>query len=336
MTHLVAAFWATGGASAAASAMGATTVKTAVNIKLASTLKELSHYISGKTLGFDKFAERLRKNIKGIGEWGVYQPIKDKPCPLHDGKIDFSKQRDVLRQLRNLPQDTPIKDLFGSANIEDMGFDGDSREAVFAKEFRDFLTPLCDEKTTAKDLVGSFRGFFESLAQHAVKKPEDFIIHGDSEGMYPRDADSIRIHRNEIENIISILKEYEKKGEPSSPLLEQLKSVNEKNEKLAKDRIFLREKARFEEQYAQEDKKREAHSQQVRDRNERQAREAEERAIQRKENPHVRSPRYVSLEHIEGDKYAVQPNDRGLPLPTRADWLHWLQKHNPSVAAHHI
>jgi len=339
-----AAAAATGGVghiAKAAAVAGAASVSTTTNIKLAGYFKGLlRNWEPNRKLGLGDRLELLQRNIRGVGEWGRYKTHPEKPIAWRDNKIDFSKQRSLLNKLEALPRDESIKTILSKTNIEEIGYGGDSDGAVLAENFRELLFPLCDDTTTPKDLIGSFRGFFENLAQHAIKNPNDFVISGSSEGMLPVDENNIRIHDDELEQLIRELKSFERADGVKSPALEQLKDVHKNYKKAARQRFFKSERKRFDAIKAKEDAERKAEDVRLRAEREQSAidREAERKARkeEQKANPNTRSERSIALKHIEGNKFMVLPDDKVLPLPARMDWFHWLQKHNPDAKPHHI
>ncbi len=289
--------------------------------------------------------ESIRANIKGAGNWDFYKKIEGNPNPPHDGKIDFCSQRDILKRLEGLPDDVSLMDLLGDDNLAYMYPDLGCPEARLAKDFHELLKPLCDTHTTSKDLIRSFHGFFQKLAEHAIQDPDSFVLYGKEDSfLYASEPNEITIQVDQIKSLRNVLKGFKEKYGIETPALDQLEKVNEEAVKKVQRVYFEKMKRRDDERKKANEAEEAKREEERRQREEADKKDAEAAKNKSKRNPSSRSKRAVSLRYVfPSPRYAgfhrftlLENNDKNLPVPTRIDWFHWLQSTNPDARPHHI
>ena len=261
-------------------------------------------------------ADRFRARIAGIGDWS-----RDE----RSGQIDFSKEKYILGSLRKLPRDLSIMDLLhddviGSQvkedkdSAEDVGFsfmdfeydNSISQEDV--QKIRQFLEPLCGQDTTVGDLIGQFEGFFVRLAKHAISNPTDIEDVDSDMGMLSL------LRPNRLQDLIKITKKN-KSAEPA--VLEQLERTEAKVSAIAEENRKQRYQAREKELRAEREVW--------------EAKQAEE-LEKIKNDMDYRNGYEVSLISAGEDSFVLHIG-KGREIPTRADWLQWLQAIDPETAS---
>lgn len=275
-------------------------------------------------------------------------------------RIDFTPQQRLLSALNNLPSDRPLKELLSNAvlreshgtTIEEFKTNPAVQRAL---KLKTIIDPLCDEHTKAKDLVAGLKGYFVKLAKHAIQKPEDFSIapYSDTysiwqdlkienvlirEVSYSGERYEYRdvVGRNDIGDLIDILENYHKNDETLTPLLSQLKEVNQEWETKAKQEHVDKENARLErlreKKREEETARREQQEDAQRKRNERQEEEVKQRLQEKKENPSERASCNAVLTHVTDDQYSVAAGKDF----TAVDWHQWALSINPEARPHHV
>ena len=323
----LAATFATGGGAAAkaavtgASALAGLTTAERVS-KVIDTLGRTGGFphsslanILGNISQIGENADSFRGRIAGIGDWS-----RDE----RSGKIDFSKEKYILGSLRKLPRDLSIMDLLhddviGSQVKKDKESTDDDGFSLFGpgydesvsleevQKIRQFLEPLCGQDTTVGDLIGQFEGFFVRLAKHAISNPADIEDVDSDMGMLSL------LRPNRLQDLIKITKRN-KSADPA--VLEQLERTEAKVSAIAEENRKLRSQAREKELKAE--------------RAEWEAKQAEE-LEKIKSDMDYRNGYEVSLISAGEDSFVLHIG-QGREIPTRADWLQWLQTIDPEAA----
>ncbi len=324
---------ATGGVGAINAAAGAVVqqgITVALGRKLHTYLCDLGPYLGDFVS--DKNKDMLRDNLLGKGQWGRRKGRSDYPQPWADNKVDFSNQRSLLNRLQKMHKGIPVKVLLGDDALKDTLEDSEDYLAERGESFRDFLGPLCDDKTTADDLIVSFHGFFEKLAAHAIKNPNDFKIYGRNNAVsdIPSIYD-IAIEDNEIETLVGILKEYESSLGIKTPALETLERVNQTNIQKTKEHWVEYHKTRVEKRRAEKQEERMIEEAREKAYQEDQRRQWDAEEAERLAEPTKRNSVHVSLKHISGDQYSIETAET-----TRVDWHQWALTINPFAKPHHV
>lgn len=259
------------------------------------------------------------------------------------GKISIRAEQNTLEALNRLPKDIPLQDLLSEETLralygDQKDFDN-SPNVRISRDLRNLIAPLCDETTTASDIVENFMGFFRKCAQHAIERPDDFDFTEDMDNGYKWDREKIGGHTTQDE-IIKILRNNASDDSDEYDLLDRLKKSNKawKSKKLdqAWD-VRLERNAKIR---AENEEKKAADSAAEKAKRLKYKLEQQERKRIQLENPEKRSERVINLEYLEGDSYFVHTAPRDdyeeLPIPEHEDWLCWLQKFNPEAKAEDI
>lgn len=260
------------------------------------------------------------------------------------GKINIRAEENALHALKNLPKDTPLSELLSEQTLGTLyGGKGDfdnNENVKVARELRKLVGPLCDETTTAPEIIDRFMGFFRKCAAHAVEKPQDFEFYEHIGNSSKWDCKDWSGHTTQ-DKILSILRDNTRHPEADDSLLERLEKTNEawKSERLeaawqersecAKAQKIAEKAKQAEERARKQAKRLEA------------SLEAAERKRIQLENPEKRSARVIILKYLEGDDYFVDttPDDNMvdcLPVPTQEHWVQWLQIFNPEATGEHV
>ena len=259
------------------------------------------------------------------------------------GKVNIRAEQNAVDALKRLPKDIPLQDLLSEETLEALYGDKEGYNnlpaVTIARSLWVLIGPLCDETTTAPDIVENFMGFFRKCAKHALENPDEYEFIENSENSYKWDREAIGGHSTQ-DDIIKILRSNASGDGSDSDLIDQLTKSTEswKSKKLdqAWDAI-LRNRA---DARVAEDAKRVAQRAAEEAERLKSKLEWEERKRIQLENPEERSGRALNLEYLEGDTYFVHtaPCDgyERLPIPEHEDWLCWLQTFNPEAKAEDI
>jgi len=271
------------------------------------------------TQGSGAVNERIIECLKGKPAWGIITDV-DEHYERYEAKknrIDFSDEEKIWKALKTLPKDEPLIDVLSEAALERVYGQETNPSDTFSahnevRNLRKLLSPLCDEQTTAADLTDNFRGFFEGLAEEAIRNPGSFISR----------QSSVKQNRPEDLNITSqinrLVKIFEEDG--ADPfIIEQLKEAAQRHVENDRGYIFdIFEKIRLEGERIEQERLAEAQRIQ-----EEHQRAFEEELKAEKENPDLRYQYEINLTHISGKKCLLEDTYN---IPARVDWLHWLQK----------
>ena len=251
--------------------------------------------------------------ISGHGHWQRY----NKQSGCHEnfqgyGKVRVYGDTTMFRALRGLPRDVPILDVLSDETYADflMSESQDMPSIGEVRKFRKILEPLCTEETTASDLLNSYKGFFLKLAQHAIENPDDFRCDGwcKVEGS-PTGPDDISV-LSELDEIERFLECFGGKSATVTDLKIQIKKLSEKQQHVERVRLY-------------EETSKKWHKKQEQDRFERERLE---------NNPNERSATKIVLCQAATQQFIIQKRGDGITVPTRMDWLQWLQTLDPENA----
>jgi len=249
----------------------------------------------------------LQARINGDGGWRRLPSKKGV-----QGKVDFDLEEKLFTHLYKLPRDVPLLDLLSDDIFQGLN-PGEPREEGFlsfywndlqtdlqsVQELREFLRPLCNADTTAGELIGRFQNFFRNLAQHALQCPDDF----ENDGFL-----GLRMGGGDFHRLIKILQKGNAADAAPDSLVESLEQARAQVEKSTMEReqqMHKRQMQRWED----------SHKKYI------------EEAERQK---HLRHPYEVRLFSAGGNRYVLSHKPEA--MPTRMDWLHWVQSIDPQNA----
>ncbi|MFP4313849.1 MAG: hypothetical protein ACLFR0_05935 [Alphaproteobacteria bacterium] len=239
-------------------------------------------------------------------------------------RIDFSTQRNIYDALKSIPQNIPLNILLSDElndRLMDQPFTALKKED--RAELKAVLGKIIDLNKTGADLNAELESYFIRLAKHAISNPADFISDGffNQEGFNQEGEDKVVVEnvtvKSDICKLESLIKDFQGKDR-----LEKLKSklaqARQQHEQLAKPEHFERLKKQKMDQakwLLSEKEKREASK------------------ILKSQCPEAREGFKIELRSVETGRFIIQFERYARKhLPSRIDWLHWVQSLDPENA----
>jgi len=274
------------------------------------SISSLFHNFKGKT---PEEIRVLQQRILGVGDLYRYDEAEGASKDRH-GKICIDNCG-LIRTLMDMPQDIPIKDLFGadmtSSVSQNSKFDGEQIDMILK-----VLNPICNNQTTAEDLTQSYLEYFKKVARHAIKTPEDFFY---TKGSGPH---RFLMRGPEFKDVHSILEDFSDDSEIKALNDQLMKTMQQTNR-----RQEQQDTARWE--------KNQKDHEDAKIKKERTEEEEKQKSIAEPNNRKRNKVRLTSMgeDNLYKIGYFDNPSvDRPDGFPAWVDWYHLVSEISPNNA----